>query len=33
VQTQLDLIIKLIYFEDEGFLPVDIRDLVEAVES
>jgi len=33
VQTQLDLIIKLIYFEDEGFLPVDIRDLVEALES
>jgi hypothetical protein len=27
------MIIKLIYFEDEGFLPVDIRDLVEAVET
>lgn len=33
VQTQIDMIVKLIYFEEEGFLSVDIRDLVEAVES
>jgi hypothetical protein len=33
VQHQIDMLIKLIYFEDEGFLPVDIRDLVDAVES
>jgi hypothetical protein len=27
------MLIKLIYFEEESFLGVDIRDLVEAVES
>jgi len=27
------MLIKLIYFEEESFLPVTIRDLVEAVES
>lgn len=29
VQNQIDAIVKLVYFEDEGFLEVDIRDLIE----
>jgi hypothetical protein len=30
VQSQIDLMIKLIYFEDPEFYPVEIKDLVES---
>lgn len=29
VQAQIDMLIKLIYFEDQAFEPVEIRDLVQ----
>ncbi len=30
VQAQIDMIIKLVYFEDQAFENIEIKDLVEA---
>jgi len=30
VQEQIDLLIKLVYFEDDQIMPIEIRDLVGA---